>query len=118
MVNRAGCHKCGVPLRQMLLLPRVAKRPLDRVEVPPDRLKYNFGRRRVCGLEDSIFKAPHLTVDQSHRRGVKSFEQFTPASRRSSCSKDSRNWSRAITDRHDLLMDMVRRNVRYLDRPA
>ena len=68
MVNRVG--------RQ---LPRVAKRHLDRVEVPPDRLEYNFRRRRVYGLEDSIFKAPHLTVDQSRRRGVKSFEQFIPA---------------------------------------
>src|SRR5262249_39814522 len=47
MVNRVGCHKCGVTLWQMCLLPRVAKRHLDRVEVPPDGLEHNFGRRRV-----------------------------------------------------------------------
>src|SRR5215469_5846311 len=101
MVDRVGRHKCGVLLWQMWLLPRVAKRHLDRVEVPPGRLEYNFRRRRVYGLEDSIFKAPHLTVDQSRRRGVKSLEQFISASMRSSCPKDPRNWSRAITDRHD-----------------
>jgi hypothetical protein len=65
MVNRVGCHKYEVPLWQMRLLPRVAKRHLDRVEVPPDRLEYNFGRRRVCGLEDSIFKAPTLLLTRA-----------------------------------------------------
>jgi hypothetical protein len=58
------------------------------------------GRQRVYWLEDSIFEAPHLTVDQSRRRGVKSLEQLISASRRSSCPKDPRNRSRAITDRH------------------
>src|SRR5215469_13747159 len=52
-------------------------------------------------LENSIFKASHFAVDQSRRRRVKSLEQFISASRRSSCPKDSRNWSRDITDRHD-----------------
>src|SRR5262249_53099614 len=81
--------------------PGVAKRHLDRVEVPPDGLEHNFGRRRVYWLENSIFKAPHFAVDQSRRRRVKSLEQFISASRRSSCPKDPRNWLRAITDRHD-----------------
>jgi hypothetical protein len=49
----------------------VANRYLDRVEVPPDGLEHNFGRQRVYWLKDSIFKASHLTVDQSRRRGVK-----------------------------------------------
>ena len=101
MVNRVGRHKCGVTLWQMRLLPRVAKRYLDRVEVPPDGLEHNFGRRRVYWLENSIFKGPHFAVDQSRRRRVKSLEQFISASRRSRCPKDPRNWSRAITDRHD-----------------
>src|SRR5262245_39815563 len=74
MVNRVGCHKCGVTLWQMRLLPRVAKRHLDCVEVLPDRLEHNFGRRCVYWLGNSIFKAPHLTVDQSRRRGVKPLE--------------------------------------------
>ena len=101
MVNRVGRHECGVTLWQIRLLPRVAKRQLDRVEVPPDGLEHNFGRRRVYWFENSIFKAPHLTVDQNRRRGVKSLEQFISASRRSSCPKDPCNWSRASTDRHD-----------------
>jgi len=101
MVNRIGCHKCGVTLWQMWLMPRVAKRHLDRVEVPPDGLEHNFRRRRVYWLENSIFKAPHFAVDQSRRRRVKSLEQFISASRRSSCPKDPRNWSRTITDRRD-----------------
>src|SRR6516225_8791223 len=84
-----------------VMLPRVAKRHLDRVEVPPDGLEHNFGRRRVYWLENSIFKAPHFAVDQSRRRRVKSLEQFISASRRSSRPKDPRNWSRGITDRHD-----------------
>ena len=42
-------------------------------------LNTTFGRQRVYWLEDSIFKAPHLTVDQSCRRGVKSLEQFISA---------------------------------------
>src|SRR3974390_262546 len=101
MVNRVGRHKCGVTLWRMGLLPRVAKRHLDCVEVPPDGLEHNFGRQRIYWLEDSIFKAPHLTVDQSRRRGVKSLEQFISASGRSGCPKDPRDWSRAITVRHD-----------------
>jgi hypothetical protein len=114
MVNRVGRHKCGVTLWQMWLLPRVAKRHLDRVEVPPDGLEHNFGRRCVNWLENSIFKAPHLTVDQSRRRGVKSLEQFISASRRSSCPKDPRNWSRGVTDRHNTPPWMlVRCNVRF-----
>src|SRR5262245_15602880 len=83
MVNRVGRHKCGVTLWQMCLLPRAAKRHLDRVEVPPDGLEHNFGRRRVYWLENSIFKASHFAVDQSRRRRVKSLEQFISASRRS-----------------------------------
>jgi len=101
MVNRVGRHKCGVTLWQMWLLPRVAKRHLDCVEVPPDGLEHNFGCQRVYWLENSIFKAPYLTVDQSRRWGVKSLEQFISASRRSSCPKHPRDWSRATTDRHD-----------------
>ena len=65
----------------MRLLPRVAKRYLDRVEVPPDGLEHNFGRRRVYWLENSIFKTPHFAVDQSRRRRVKSLEQLISASR-------------------------------------
>src|SRR6516225_5868268 len=118
MVNRVGCHKCGVTLWQMRLLPRVAKRYLDRVEVPPDGLEHNFGRRRVYWLENSIFKAPHFAVDQSRRRRVKSLEQFISASRRSRCPKDPRNWSRAITDRHDTppggrWLETLRRHARW-----
>jgi hypothetical protein len=64
------------------MLPGVAKRHLDRIEVLPDGLEHNFGRRRVYWLENSIFKAPHLTVDQSRGRGVKSLEQFISASGR------------------------------------
>src|SRR5262249_32537735 len=105
MVNRVGRHKCRVTLWQMRLLPRVAKRHLDRVEVPPDGLEHNFGRRRVYWLENSIFKASHLTVDQSCRRGVKFLEQFISAARRSSCPKDPRNWSRAIKTVTTLLLD-------------
>jgi hypothetical protein len=101
MLNRVGRHKRGVTLWQIGLLPRVAKRRLDRVEVPPDGLEHNFLRRRVCWLENSISKAPRLTVDQSRGRGVKPSEQFIPAPRHSSCPKDPRNWLRAITNRHD-----------------
>src|SRR5215475_7889079 len=81
-------------------LSSVAKRHRNCPAVPPDGLEHNFGRQRVYWLEDSIFKAPHLTVDQSRRRGVKSLEQFISVSGRSGCPKDPRNWSIAITDRH------------------
>jgi hypothetical protein len=84
------------------MLPRVAKRLLDSVEIPPDGLEHNFERRRVHWFENSIFKTPLLTVDQSRRRGVKFSEQFISASRRGSCPKDPRNW---ITDRHDIPRD-------------
>src|SRR5262249_8788752 len=72
---------------------------------PPDGLEHNFERRRVHWLENSIFKTSLLTVDQSRRRGVKFSEQFISASGRSGCPKDPRNWSRAITDRHDIPRD-------------
>jgi hypothetical protein len=55
MVNRVGGHECGVTLWQVRLLPRVAKRHLDRIEVPPDGLEHNFRRRRVHWFENSIF---------------------------------------------------------------
>src|SRR6516225_2356527 len=84
-----------------VMLPRLAKCHLDRVEVPPDGLEHNFGRRHVYWLENPIIKAPLFAVDQSCRRRAKSLEQLISASRRGSCPKDPRNWSRAITDRHD-----------------
>jgi len=49
------------------LLPPVAKRLLDSVEIPPDGLEHNFDRRRVDWFENSIFKTSLLTVDQSRR---------------------------------------------------
>jgi len=89
--------------------------PPDRVKVPPNGLEHNFERGRVYWLENSIFKAPQFAVDQSCRRGVKFLEQFISASRRSSCPKDPRNWSRAI--RHDIPPG-GRCAVRHLDRRA
>src|SRR5215471_10250369 len=86
-----------------MILPPVAKRLLDSVEIPPDGLEHNFERRRVHWFENAIFETSLLTVDQSRRRGVEFLEQFISASRRGSCPKDPRNWSRAITDRHDIL---------------
>jgi hypothetical protein len=49
----------------MCLLPRVAKRHLDRVEVPPDGLEHNFGCQRVYWLEDSIFEHPTLLLTRA-----------------------------------------------------
>ena len=59
------------------------------------------GADASTGSRIRYLRQPHLTVDQSRRRGVKSLEQFISASRRSSCPKDPRNRSRAVTDRHD-----------------
>src|SRR5215467_273438 len=102
MMNRVSRHKYGIALRQIRSLPPVAKRLLDSVEIRPDGLEPNFERRRVHWFENSIFKTSLLIVDQSRRRGTKFSEQFISASRRGSCPKDPRNWSRAITDRHDI----------------
>jgi hypothetical protein len=75
---------------------------------PPESFwpaSHDFRRRCVCWLENSIFKTPRLSVDQSGRRGVKFLEQFTSAFRGSSRSKDPRNWSRATTTVMTLLLD-------------
>jgi hypothetical protein len=87
------------------LLPPIAKRLLDGMEIPPDGLEHEFERRRVHWFENAIFETSLLAVDQGRGRGAEFSEQFISASGRGSCPKNPRNWSSAIADGHDIPPD-------------
>jgi hypothetical protein len=69
------------------LLPPIAKRLLDGMEIPPDGLEHEFERRRVHWFENAIFETSLLAVDQGRGRGAEFSEQFISASGRGSCPK-------------------------------